>query len=302
MALYIASLNSGSNANCYYIGNAKEAVLIDAGLSYSETEKRLQRLGLPMQKIKAVFISHEHSDHIAGLETLHKKLKIPIYITPLTHKHSRLKLQETQVNTFSHRESIFIGQLEIIPFKKNHDAADAHSFVIKDGEFTVGVFTDLGFACDALQHHFSLCDAAFLEANYDTQMLMNGSYPPALKKRISGGNGHLSNAQALELFLKHRSEHLQLLLLSHLSKNNNHPHIVSDLFQKYAGEVEIDIAGRYKETQLFEIRQKKYLPVEKIRMDKIIFDESPVNRIKTIPAPERNRQLTLFDESLCKNK
>lgn len=295
MALYIASLNSGSNANCYYIGNTQEAVLIDAGLSYRETENRLLRLGINMQIIKAVFISHEHTDHIAGLETLHKKFKIPVYITPLTHKHSRLKLQETQVLSFSHSESISIGQLEIIPFKKYHDAADAHSFVVKNEDFTVGVFTDLGFACDGLQHYFSLCDVAILEANYDTQMLMNGSYPPALKKRISGGNGHLSNVQALELFLRHRSEHLQLLLLSHLSKNNNHPQIVSDLFQKYAGEVKIEIAGRYKETQLFEIRQKKYSPVEKMRMDKIIVDELHVRRKKTIPASEHNRQLTLFD-------
>ena len=100
MSLQIASLNSGSNANCYFIGNSSEAVLIDAGLSCRETEKRMKRLELDIKKIKAIFISHEHADHIAGLEVLSKKYQLPVYITPATLRNSRLKLEPHLINAF----------------------------------------------------------------------------------------------------------------------------------------------------------------------------------------------------------
>ena len=94
MSLFITSLNSGSNGNCYYIGNEHEAVLVDAGISCRETETRMQRLGLSIKKVKAIFISHEHSDHIRGVSVLAKKYRLPVYITPLTHQHGGLFLDE----------------------------------------------------------------------------------------------------------------------------------------------------------------------------------------------------------------
>lgn len=253
MSLFIASLNSGSNGNCYYIGNDREAVLIDAGISCRETEKRMKRIGLSMQRVKAIFISHEHSDHINGVAVLSKKYDLPVYITPATLQNSRLSLEQHLVTSFKAYQPVTVGSLEISAFPKFHDAAHAHSFVISCKGVTIGVFTDIGMACNHVTDHFSKCHAAFLEANYDEEMLQNGRYPYHLKRRISGGLGHLSNRQALEVFLTHRPGFMSHLLLSHLSRDNNDPGLVYELFQKHANGTEIVVASRYEETQMYYV-------------------------------------------------
>src|SRR6187401_1470150 len=137
MQLYITSLNSGSNGNCYYIGNETEAVLVDAGISCRETEKRMQRLGLTMDKVRAIFISHEHSDHIRGVEMLSKKYSLPVFITPKTLLYSRLNLAPHLVREFVAYEPVLLGGLSITAFPKFHDAADPHSFTIRHGQTNV---------------------------------------------------------------------------------------------------------------------------------------------------------------------
>lgn len=279
MSLQIASLNSGSNANCYYIGNSNEAVLIDAGLSCRETEKRMKRLGLDISKVKAIFITHEHDDHIAGLPVLSKKFQLPVYITNNTLRNCRLEINKELVYSFIHTSPVIIGGLSVIPFIKSHDADDPHSFIISQNNVHVGVITDIGYACKHVIKHFKLCDAVFLESNYCEQMLINGSYPAHLKRRISGRKGHLSNDQALELFLKHKPQNLQLLILSHLSQNNNHPDIVNKMFSEQANGVKVVIASRYKETELFNI-EKNYI----------------FNTVKTTRKLKDNKsQLSLFE-------
>jgi phosphoribosyl 1,2-cyclic phosphodiesterase len=118
----------------------------------------------------------------------------------------------------------------------------------------VGVFTDLGTVCDHVAHHLRQCHAAFLEANYDDRMLEEGRYPLYLKQRIRGAEGHLSNLQALDLFLEHRSVNLKLLVLSHLSAENNDPQKVNDLFSPYANGTRIAVASRYEESEVFCIQ------------------------------------------------
>ncbi len=253
MSLFITSLNSGSNGNCYYVGHAQEAVFIDAGISCRETEKRMKRLGLAMDKVKAIFISHEHGDHITGVPALSKKFRLPVYITQPTLQNSRIPVEPGLVRNFVPHAEIRIGALAIVPFPKFHDASDPHSFLISYNNIHVGVFTDLGIACDNLIRYFKQCHAAFLEANYDAAMLENGNYPYHLKKRISGGMGHLSNAQALAVFTEHRSEQMSHLLLAHLSKNNNHPKLVEELFSKHAGQTQVVVASRYEESAVYEI-------------------------------------------------
>ena len=259
MSLNITSLNSGSNGNCYYIGNNNEAVLIDAGISCRETEKRMKRLGLDIKKVKAVFISHEHSDHINGVTILSKKYQLPVYITEPTYKNSGLKIEPQLVMEFKEDEPVTIGKLTITPFKKLHDAIHPHSFTIADESVTAGVFTDIGSPCEKLIHHFQQCHAAFLEANYDEDMLQNGSYPLHLKQRISGQKGHLSNNQAVELFNKYRPPFMSHLILSHLSSNNNTPEIVERLFAIHACDTKIIIASRNKETPIFFIVPKNHI-------------------------------------------
>jgi phosphoribosyl 1,2-cyclic phosphodiesterase len=257
MSLFITSLNSGSNGNCYYVGNESEAILIDAGISCREIEKRMKRLNLSIQKVKAVFVSHEHSDHIKGIEVLSKKYQVPVYITTTTLFSSGVKLEKHLMIPFGAYESIKIGSLTITPFPKFHDAIDPNSFVVDCKKIKVGIFTDIGLPCEHVIKQFQQCNAAFLEANYDEKMLNDGNYPYHLKKRISGGTGHLSNTQALDLFRKYKPAFMSHLFLSHLSKNNNTPQLVKDLFNTYKDGVEIIIASRYEESAVYHIQNFK---------------------------------------------
>lgn len=253
MSLYIASLNSGSNANCYYIGNSHEAVLIDAGLCCRETERRMKQLNLSMENVKALFVSHEHADHISGVPGIAKKYKLPVYITEATLRNGNIPVDPVLVRPFTHGKAVPVGALSILPFRKSHDAADPHSFMVSGYGINIGVITDIGYACKRVIKYFSQCHAAFLESNYCDDMLEQGSYPYHLKQRIRGDEGHLSNAQALELFLHYRSPQLQLLLLSHLSKNNNKPELAEKLFVPHAGKVKVVIASRYEASQVYRV-------------------------------------------------
>lgn len=251
MALFISSLNTGSNGNCFYIGNDNEAILVDVGLTCKETETRMQRISLSMHKVKAIFISHEHSDHIRGLPVLAKKYQIPVYITTPTLIRGKQLLQENLVNSFTAYSPIQLGNLSITAFPKRHDAAEPHSFIVSCNGITVGVFTDIGGHCDHVIANFKKCNAIFLEANYDEEMLESGRYPYFLKNRIRSGNGHLSNKQALELFLTHKPDFMSHVFLSHLSKDNNCPDLVHQLFSEHANGTEIIVASRLKETGVY---------------------------------------------------
>lgn len=261
MSLHFASLNSGSNGNCYYIGNSNEAILVDVGINCKEIEKRMLRLKLDLTKIKAIFISHEHSDHILGCAVLAHKYNIPVYISAGSLNKSDFGLKRISTHQIFHEVEVCIGDLKIIPYSKIHDAADPLSFTIQFNNYTVGVITDIGIACDNVKKHFNLCDAVFLESNYDKDMLENGRYPAHLKRRITGGQGHISNAQAHELFLNHRSKNLRYLILSHLSKENNEPNLVLELFNSTNHTTEIIAASRYEESKVYvlgnDIKNKK---------------------------------------------
>lgn len=279
MALFVSSLNSGSNGNCYYVGNRRSGVLIDAGISRRETEKRLKRLGLSLDHVRAIFISHEHGDHIHGISGISRKHDIPVYFSQATLLNSRVALKEGQARTFTHGEEIAIESLTIKPFRKLHDACDPHSFVVSCEGVTVGIFTDIGSPCEELKKHFRICHAAFLESNYDEKMLDEGRYPWPLKNRIRGGYGHLSNRQALKFFQENRPHFMSHLFLAHLSRENNSPELVSDLFSRAAGKTRVVVAGRNCETPLYHIAnvQKNY-------------GQQPIQS----PVVLRKAQLTLF--------
>ena len=253
MSLNITSLNSGSNGNCYYIGNENEAVLIDAGISCRETVKRMKRLGLSIGKVKAIFISHEHCDHIRGVPILSRKYNLPVYVTPGTLSHCNFFLERHMVNSFRPYQPVSIGDLQVTAFPKLHDASEPHSFIIAFKDVKVGVFTDIGAPCEHLTFHFRQCHAAFLESNYDEDLLEKGRYPLYLKRRIRGGSGHLSNKQALDFFIAHKPAFMSHLILSHLSKENNRPELVHELFALHNDGTEIIIASRFKETPVYTV-------------------------------------------------
>jgi len=253
MSLFITSLNSGSNGNCYYVGNDQEAVLVDVGISCKEVELRMKRLAISLGKVKAIFISHEHGDHIKGVQTLSKKYNIPVYITSATLNNSHLVLENVLIKSFKPYEKIIVGNLIVTPFPKRHDASDPFSFVVEGNGVKIGVLTDIGSVCEHVIDNFKQCHAAFLEANYDEHLLEKGSYPYHLKSRIRSDKGHLSNRQALQLFVNHKHQLMSHLILSHLSKDNNCPMLVKDIFTQHAQNTEVIVASRFQETEIFHI-------------------------------------------------
>jgi len=275
MALQVAALASGSNGNCYYVGNEQDAILVDVGISARELEGRMRVREITPRKIKAIFISHEHSDHICGLQRFAIKYDLPVYITSATIQNSRLKLPAHLQINFQSAQPVIVGDLEITAFSKLHDAADPYSFVIDHDGVRVGVFTDIGTPCQRVIDHFSTCHAAFLEANYDEDMLWKGSYPFYLKRRISSDHGHLSNRQAFELFQTYRPSFMSHLILSHLSKNNNCPKLVQSTFEEGAGGVKMIVASRYESTAVYTVTR-------------------PLQRHQPLPLAHGPSQLQLF--------
>ncbi len=261
MNLFYASINSGSNGNCYYVGNENNAVLVDVGIHCRDVEKRMQRIKLDIKKVKAVFITHEHIDHVRGLITLASKYNLPVYLSQGTWRQMQEDLKNINYKFILEETPIIIEDLLIHPFKKVHDAASPYSFVVDFKKIRVGVITDIGHACDNVIKHFSKCHAAFLEANYDDGMLDKGNYPSHLKQRNKSDVGHLSNQQALDLFLDHRHSSLSHLILSHLSEENNESELVYNLFLPHANGVRINVASRTSESKLYIIK-KNAKPVQ----------------------------------------
>jgi phosphoribosyl 1,2-cyclic phosphodiesterase len=251
--LEICAIASGSNGNCYYIGNEKDAVLIDAGISCKQILLRMESKGLNPQKLKAVFISHEHSDHMRGARVLAKRLSIPIWLTAKTYYATFKNMQPAYPQFFTPGSELQVGEFTIHPFLKNHDAAEPCSFRVEYSGKNIGVFTDIGEACNNVTSQLAQCDVLFLETNYDEQMLTDGSYPFFLKKRIASSVGHLSNIQALELLETHGGSNLKCVFLSHLSAENNTPELALTSFKKLESKFEVRVTSRYEVGDVFEI-------------------------------------------------
>jgi len=241
----LCAIASGSNGNCYYIGNEREAVLVDAGISARRIIARMHQQQLDPEKVKALFISHEHADHASGARVLAKKLMIPVYITARTFVAMYPNHKPMAPRFFEPASSVGIGSFMVHPFLKNHDAAEPCSFRIEYNGIHIGVFTDIGSICDRVIRNLQLCHALFLETNYDERMLWEGNYPWPLKKRIASDHGHLSNDQAFELLNNHAGNQLKTVFVSHLSAENNNPETVKNRFSELESRFNIYLTSRH---------------------------------------------------------
>jgi len=262
--LTICAIASGSNGNCYYIGNNHEAILVDAGISARQTITRMRLRDLDPSLVKAVFISHEHADHTSGARVLCKRLRIPVYLTSQTYTAMYPNLRPASPRFFTPGCEISVGQLRIFPFSKRHDAAEPCSFRVEYRGLHTGVFTDIGSACENVIANLNKCHLIFLESNYDEKMLWNGSYPWPLKKRIASEYGHLSNDQAFDLIKKNAGTQLTDVFLSHLSAENNTPETAFQRFSGLGGKIQVHLTSRYEagEVLTFKLVFPDIVPVQ----------------------------------------
>ena len=249
----ICAIASGSNGNCYYIGNSEDAVLVDAGISCRQALLRMSAKKLKPSRIKAIFITHEHIDHCSGIRTLSKRVDAPVYMTSGTYSRIRVEERPKNIRKFVPGETITVGSLAVHSCQKRHDAVEPCSFRIEYEGMNVGVFTDLGSACGRVIEQVAQCQALFLESNYDDEMLWAGAYKHSLKKRIASTYGHLSNHQAAELIRDHHHPELQMVLLSHLSAENNRPEIAASAFDAFRSSFRIELTNRKTASEVYRI-------------------------------------------------
>ncbi len=249
----VCALASGSNGNCYYIGNETGAVLIDIGIYYKKLIERINEAGIDKNKIKAAIISHEHTDHVQGARTTSHKLGIPVYYTKKTYHKCYDKNKALNYKFFEAGTSFNIEDFKIYPFSKQHDAIDPCSFRIEIENKNIGVMTDIGTADEELIKEFSLCNTVFLESNYDDEMLKTGMYPYHLKQRVGSSDGHMSNIQTVNLIEKHASPDLNTIFLSHISAANNTHEIVKKEFAGFKGKYDIKLTSRNAVSELHTI-------------------------------------------------
>jgi phosphoribosyl 1,2-cyclic phosphodiesterase len=219
---------SGSCGNSSFLATSRTRILIDAGLSVRELCKRLQAIEESYERLDAILITHEHSDHIAGLLRLLRKLKfhIPVYLTRLTAPQIDWEDGEPRLELFQAGMSFTIGDIEVSSFSIPHDARDPVGFCLKAEGVRVGIATDLGYIPDSLRFHLRKVDVLLLESNHDIEMLRVGPYPWSVKQRVMGRRGHLSNDVVCEFVARDLNRSAGTLILGHLSEHNNHPELV----------------------------------------------------------------------------
>jgi phosphoribosyl 1,2-cyclic phosphodiesterase len=232
-SLCVCLLASGSKGNAIYVSDGRTSLLVDAGLSGIEMERRFAAAGLEISTLQAIVVSHEHSDHIRGVGVLSRRYQLPVYISSGTQKACGTQLGRLHaVHHFETGRSFTLNGLTIHPFVTSHDAADPAGFTISRNGRKIGIATDLGIATGMVKEHLKTCDLLILEANHDPTMLIEGPYPWPLKQRIKSRNGHLSNQESGDLLAEIRHDGLCHVILAHLSETNNTPEIARQTVEK----------------------------------------------------------------------
>jgi phosphoribosyl 1,2-cyclic phosphodiesterase len=256
VSLRVCVLGSGSKGNCTYVESSEARILIDAGLSAREIERRLQQIDRSPATLDGVLISHEHSDHIHGVGVLARRYKLPVYANRATWQRAQPIVGRVDVlHEFCTGSSFMLKDLIINPFSLPHDADDPVAFRLAWRRRTLAVVMDLGYPSQLVRERLRGCHLLLLESNHDESMLKAGPYPWPLKQRIGGKAGHLSNLQSSQLLRDVLHDELEHVILGHLSEINNHPDLARLTAQDSLGakSTQVSVALQREISTWFEL-------------------------------------------------
>lgn len=248
-------LGSGSKGNATFVATDTARVLFDAGFSCLQIKRRLESIGEDIRALDAVVVSHEHSDHVRGLEVLARQTGVRILTTPLTAARLSWIKSTPELATFEAGRGFVIGDLEIETFTVSHDAIDPVGFCVRNNGCKVSIATDLGYITDSVRYHLGGSELLVIESNHDLEMLKTGPYPWELKQRVMSRDGHLSNTAVAEYLAGDWDRRARAIVLAHLSENNNHPAIAEMDARRALDSVGADA------TTIFVAEQQRPLPV-----------------------------------------
>lgn len=246
MSVEFATIASGSSGNSVYIGTEKTKILIDAGISGKKVQDGLKKIDLHGGDIDAIFVTHEHIDHVSGIGVLSRRFNIPVYATEGTWNSMPNSIGEISLKNKKvvySEESCIINDLCIHPFDIPHDAAQPVGYSVFAGKYKLAVATDIGHVTDDILDNITDCNILLLESNHDVEMLKSGSYPYPLKRRILGDKGHLSNENAGKLIVKIMNDKLSNVILGHLSLENNTPDVAYETVKSVLEEEGIEVGN-----------------------------------------------------------
>lgn len=244
MSVSVSVLASGSRGNSALVTTSSTRLLVDAGVSGRETFKRLKAAGQDPHSITAILITHEHSDHVSGLQRLAAKLRVPVFMTGATHQAWRRALRDEEGNCpkleklelFYAGKRFVIGDIDVMPFTIPHDAVDPVGFTFRSEGIKIGYATDLGYVPASVRDHLQGCDVLVIESNHDVEMLRVGPYPWSVKQRVMSRVGHLSNDALAEFFTTDYDGRAAYVVLAHLSAHNNHPELALAAAERALGK------------------------------------------------------------------
>ncbi len=264
MHLQLCPLFSGSSGNCVYIGTEETKILIDAGMSGVKIKNELAQIGVKIEEIKGILVTHEHADHIKSVGILSRKYHIPVWANAGTWNAMSGKIGNVDPEcriVFETGVDFYIGELDIRPFATPHDAAESVGYAVTSGNKKVAVATDIGCIKNSWLNETEESDVLMLESNHDPNMLAAGSYPYELKRRIAGKYGHLSNDDAGKAAVELVKRGVHVIILSHLSHENNYPELAYQCVDYALREAQIipgsdmilDIAKRDSHGELYSV-------------------------------------------------
>ena len=229
--LKFISFGSGSSGNCYYLGTATDALLVDVGVGIKSLKKHARDYGIRLGGVSGILVTHDHADHIKSVGAFSYDYDVPVYATEKVHKGIDRNYCAVRKISLGHRKYIFpgetfrIGDFKITPFPVPHDASENVGYEIEVENAVFVIITDAGCTTEEMKTHIENADYLVIEANHDVEMLQSGPYPQYLKTRILSRNGHLSNSDCGKAIAENMTERLKQVWLCHLSEENNHPEL-----------------------------------------------------------------------------